>query len=378
MRRSQPLSRALAVLALAGVALTGLATAGPATTALASAQRDGLAPARPAAAATGPAWPVHDLARENARLRSSSQVISVARREGFALLTNLAGTQFQLERFAVTGGHVLPGPKFAVGRLLLADGFLWVYGEIPASRDSPFARQVLYQVSEQTLAVVRSRVLTPRHRAKFLDDVEVAPGPRHSVWVGFQRTLLRISTTSGAIIRRERVPAGVFIDDLATDPGLRHVYVGAEPSRGGATLFEYLARSGRQQPPVRGRSIRFALNGPALTGVPGGVFGVYRTGMAGQVSLLSQRDLRIQPLHNPVFAFFNSASAVYASKVLFLTQLGGRTACVSPGGVVRHSTTLAAVKDGSDLLAADPSAHLVYALGPHGLLAITPPASCWG
>jgi hypothetical protein len=143
-------------------------------------------------------------------------------------------------------------------------------------------------------------------------------------------------------------------------------------------VFEYLARSGRQQAPASGRKIQFALNGPTLTGVPGGVFGVYRTGMAGQVTLLSQRDLRIQPLHNPIFAFFNSASAVYASKVLFLAKLGGRTACISPGGAVRHTTTLAAIKDGSNLLAVDASAHLIYALGPHGLLAITPPASCWG
>jgi hypothetical protein len=356
MRGFQLLSRGLTALALAGLMLTGLT----------------------AARAVAPSWRVHDLARESATLRSSGQVISAARREGFALLPDLTSTHFQLERFAVTGGHVLRGPAFAVGRLLLAGGFLWVYGEIPAGRDSPFAKQVLYQVSEQTLAVVRSRVLDPRHRAEFLDDAEVAPGPGHSVWVGFERTLLRISTATGATIRRERIPAGVFVDALATDPGQRHLYVGAEPTRGGAMVFEFLAGSGRRQAPAGGRKIRFALNGPTLTGVPGGVFGVYRTGMAGQVTRLSQHGLRIQPLHNPVFAFFNSASAVYASKVLFLTKLDGGPACVSPGGAVRHSTTLAAIKDRSDLLAVDARAHLVYALGPHGLLAITPPASCWG
>jgi hypothetical protein len=30
------------------------------------------------------------------------------------------------------------------------------------------------------------------------------------------------------------------------------------------------------------------------------------------------------------------------------------------------------------LLAADPAAHVVYAVGQAGVIAITPPAACWG
>jgi hypothetical protein len=151
MSRLQQLPRGLAVLTLAvltlsGGTLAGLTPAGsaavrPATTAtLASVQHPGAAAVQPGTAVSAPSWRVRDLARESTRLRSSSQVISVARRDGFALLPNLTDTQFQLERFAVTGGHVLHGPKFAVRRLPLADGFLWVYGEIPAGRDSHFAK----------------------------------------------------------------------------------------------------------------------------------------------------------------------------------------------------------------------------------------------
>ena len=112
--------------------------------------------------------------------------------------------------------------------------------------------------------------------------------------------------------------------------------------------------------------------------MPGGTFGLFRTGMLGQVVKLSQQGLHNHPLHNQIFGFTMSASTVYGGGALFLTNLDGGTACISPGGAVRHTTTLGLLKDSGDLLAADPTAHLVYAVGTHSLLAITPPASCWG
>jgi hypothetical protein len=374
MRRFPSVTRGLAVLALAGLA------ASPAGTALASAQHPAHAVPRARTTAAGAAiWRVRRLAHEGTRLRTANQVVSPATRQDFALVpTGSLGQPYQLERFPVTGGHLLRGPKFAVSQITLANGFAWVYGPVFLGPHDNHVKLLLSQVNEKTLADVHDWTLVPLKKAAGLDTVAVAPGPGHTVWVGYERTLHQVDTTTGKAIRRLKVPTGFSIGSLATDPARRHLYVGTTPTESGGAVFEYLARSGRQLPPARGRLLRDSVGGVNLTAVPGGTFGLFRTGMLGQVVKLSQHGLRHQPLRNKIFGFTMFASTVYGGGALFLAKLGGGTACVSPGGAVRHSTTLAAIKDRSDLLAVDARAHLVYALGPQGLLAITPPASCWG
>jgi hypothetical protein len=364
---------------LAVLALTGLAAVAPATTALASAHQSArTAPAARTTAGAAAPWQVRHLAPESVSVRSANQVVSVARQQDFALVPQgTTGQSYRLERFALDGGHLRRGPLFPTSQITLANGFAWVYGPVFIGPNSAHVKLLLSQVNEQTLAVVRSWALVGLKRAVGLDDVAVAPGPGHSVWVGYLRTLHQVDTTTGLAIRRLKVPAGFSIGSLATDPAVRHLYVGTTPTQSGGAVFEYLARSGRQLAPGRGRLLRDSVGGVDLTAVPGGTFGTFRTGMLGQVVKLSQQGLRNQPLHNRIFGFTMFASTVYGDGALFLTQLGGRTACISPGGTVRHTTTLAAIKDGNSLLAVDASAHRVYALGPHGLLAITPPASCW-
>jgi hypothetical protein len=374
MRRFQPLTRGLAVLALAGLA------AGPASTALASAHHPGrTAPAaRTAAAVTAP-WQVRHLAHEGLNLRGADQAISVARRQDFALVpTGSTGQPYRLERFAVTGGHLLRGPKFAVSQIQLADGFAWVYGAVFLGPHSNFVKLLLSQVNEQTLAVVRSWALVPLRRAAGLETVALTPGPGHSVWVGYQRTLHKVDTATGLTTRRLKVPAGFSIGSLATDPAVRHLYVGTTPAESGGAVFEYLAGSGRQLAPARGRLLRDSVGGVELTAVPGGAFGTFRTGMLGEVVKLTQRGLRNHPLHNRIFGFSMFATTVYGGGALFLANDDGGTGCISIGGAVRHTTTISALKNSGELLTTDRRAHLVYGLGPHGLLAITPPAGCWG
>ena len=66
---------------------------------------------------------------------------------------------------------------------------------------------LLSQVSEKTLAVVRSWALVPLRRSSAsLETVAVAPGPGHTVWVGYLRTLHQVDTATGQAIRRLKVP----------------------------------------------------------------------------------------------------------------------------------------------------------------------------
>jgi hypothetical protein len=401
MRRFQSLTGGLAVLALAGLAAAPASTA-PASTALASGQHPSLAADRAAAdgatadgsTADGstadrtaartvqpvatPPWVVRNLAPEGLLLRGSAQAISQAQHRDFALApTGVTSQRYRLESFSLTGGQRLRGPVFSGSRLQLAKGYAWVYGAVFSGHNNGFVTLVLSQVSQQTLAVVRSWTLAPRHRGSGLGTVAVAPGPGHSVWVGYQRTLRHISTATGATIGRVHVPAGFSVVSLAIDPAHRHLYAGTAPLRGGGAVFEYRAGSGQPLAPVRGRLLRDSVGGVDLTAVPGGVFGLFRTGMLGEVIKLSQPGLRNQPLRGRIFGFAMFATTVYTPGALFLANEGGGAGCVSPGGAVRHTTTIGALKGSGELLAVAGANKFVYGIGRHGLIVIMPPAGCW-
>jgi hypothetical protein len=185
--------------------------------------------------------------------------------------------------------------------------------------------------------------------------------------------------TSGATLRRARVPAGFSITDVATDPRRQRLYAAAAPRLGGGAVFEYQARSGLLLASATGKPVGFAVAGSDLTAVPGGVWSSFRTGMMGLTVLLRARDLSVVPLHRPIFEWAMWATTVYGGGALWLATMGRVVACIGPqSGAVRARTTLPGLGDSAQLLTADPVRHLVYAVGQHGVVAISPPPVCWG
>jgi hypothetical protein len=380
----RPLTRGAAVLGVAGLAVVTSMTA-----ALAAGARPGPPIHLPVprdtglagqAAPAGGSWPSRTVLRESVRVRSATQVLSPARGADFALVpVNRPETVFQLRRISLASGAVQSGPRFRVSGLRLASGFLWVYGPLYSGPHSSRVRLVLHQVSPSSLRLIRSWTLLPTRRLLSVSYVSVAPGPGQTVWVGFRRTLRLVSVTSGATLRRARVPAGFSITDVATDPRRQRLYAAATPPLGGGAVFEYQACSGLLLASATGKPVDFAVAGSDLTAVPGGVWSSFRTGMMGLTVLLRARDLSAVPLHRPIFEWGMWATTIYGGGALWLATMERTVACIGPrSGAVRVRTTLPGLGDSAQLLTADPGRHLVYAVGKHGVVAISPPPSCWG
>jgi hypothetical protein len=384
----RPVTRGAAVLGVAGLAAVASVTAALAV---------GTQPVRPgppihppAHQATGPAgrrapaatpWPSRTVLRENVRVRSANQVLSLARGADFALVpVNRQETVFQLRRISLASGAVRSGPRFRVSELRLASGFLWVYGPVYSGPHGTRTRLVLHQVSPSSLRVIRSWTLLPDRRLASLSDVSVAqgPGPGRTVWVGFRRTLRLVSVTSGATLRRARVLTGYSITDVSTDPRRQRLYAAATPRQGGGAVFEYGARSGLLLASATGTPIEFAVAGADLTAVPGGVWSSFRTGMMGLTVLLRARDLSAVLLHQPIFDWTMFATTVYGGGALWLANMDAAIACIGPqSGAIRVQTTLPGLRDSGRLFTVDPGQHLVYAMGRRGVVAISAPPACW-
>src|SRR5262249_52959440 len=147
---------------------------------------------RPAPA--GAPWPTRTVLRESVKVRSAAQVLSLARGADFALVpVNRPETVFQLQKISLASGAVQSGPRCGVSGLRLASGSLWVYGPVFSGPHSSRVRLVLHQVSPSSLHVIRSWTLLPTRRLASLSNVAVAPGPGHTVWIGFRRTLRLVS-----------------------------------------------------------------------------------------------------------------------------------------------------------------------------------------
>jgi hypothetical protein len=382
----RPVTRGAAVLGVAGLAAVASVTA-----ALAAGARPG-PPIHPpvhhaagsggrVAQASAP-WRSRTVLRESLRVRFATQVISPERGADFALVpVNRPETRFQLRRISLASGAVQGGPRFGVSGLQLASGFLWVDGPVYSGPHSTRVRLVLHQVSPSSLRPIRSWTLLPTRRLASLSDVSVAPGPAlrpgPTVWVGFRRTLRLVSVTSGATLRRARVPAGFSITDVATDPRRQLLYAAATPRLGGGAVFEYGARSGLQLASATGPPVEFAVAGSALTAVPGGVWSSFRTGMMGQTVLLRGLELSAVPLHSPIFEWAMFATTVYGDS-LWLARQDGVIGCIGPQtGGVRSRATLPTLRDSGRLLTVDADRHLVYAVGKNGVVAISAPPACW-
>ena len=379
-------SAALALLALACVSGCSATTAGsPAT---------GPGTGTAAAAATGSAtgWTARTVLREPASEAFADQVADPRAGAVFVLAPgpSAAAAQgpFVVERNGIKDGSVRRGPAVrGAGLLSLAAGYLWV------SEPAPSGRRALLQLDPRTLAVIRTLRLPAAVAG--VPPAGVVPGPAGSVWAAASPALLRISPATGAVLGRVGLPAGLAVTGLAADPAGHYLYVSAArvvPGGGisGAEVLEYGAGSGGLLARTARSPVSYSVAGADLTGAPGGVWASIRTGMLGLTFLLRSPGLAAAPLPGVsssaappgggIFHHAMGAVTVYGGGALWLASGSGVVACLSPQtGQVRARTGMIPALGASDqLLAADPAAHVVYAVGRAGVVAITPPARCWG
>lgn len=362
--------------ALALAALTACAAPLAATaTATATTRSGGGRAASSVAAASSSSWRARSVAPlspqgmnfvVNPRAAVAYEMVASARGDG----------PFRLRRMAIASKRVLSGRAFPVSGLQLAGGYVWVSGPV---RHGPTATGVaFYQVNPSTLRVIRSW-----HRSGAttgVGQVPVTDGPAGTVWVGFDRTLWRLNTSTGVIVARARLRSGLAVSDAALDPARTHLYVSVAPRLGGGAMREYSARSGRLLASASGQPLKFSISGAALTAVPGRVWASYRTGMAGQTILLRQRGLHTVAFTDgrSLFDWFMTGSTTYGGGSVWIGTNNGAIACVAPStGRVRARSRLKLLIGSGELLGVSAARHEVLAFGESGILAITAPATCW-
>ena len=343
--------------------LFGKITSGLAVAALVGCAVQGSAEAS-ARAAAGGVWPAHTV------LKLASPEFLAAVDPAANAAYEMAGTEdgpFRLERVDLVTHSVKRGPSFPVAGLLPAAGYLWIYGRQIYSRDQ--ARLVLYQVSPSTLARVRSWLLAPESAA----GLTVTAGPGRSVWVGYQRTLLRLDAKSGATVATVKLPAGRNVVSASVDPSGRYLYVSAWSGSNG-WVSEYAASTGRLL-----ATAALSSAGPsALTAVPGGVWASFRTGMNGRTVLLRQRGLHEVTPSASIFIWPMDATTVYGGGRLWLAEELGAVGCIAAGtGQVVDQGRVPLLDFTPWLLAVNASAHLLYAQDGAAIISITPPRACW-
>jgi hypothetical protein len=354
----------------------GSATATGSATARTATARSGATRAASAAAAAGSSsWRARRVAPLSPQ--ATNVVVNPGADVAYEMVASARGDgPFRLRRIAVASKRVRSGPLFPVSGLQLAGGYVWVSGTVV--HGSTATGVAFYQVNPNTLRVVRSW-----HRggpATGIGRVPVTDGPARTVWVGFDRTLWRLKTSTGVIVARARLRSGLSVSDAALDPARTHLYVSVAPRLGGAAMREYSASSGRLLASASGKPLQFSISGAALTAVPGRVWASYRTGMAGQTILLRQRGLRTVRFTGgrTLFDWFMTGSTAYGGGSVWVGTDNGDIGCVAPStGRVRARSRLQPLVAGGELLGVSPARHQVLAFGQSGILAITAPASCW-
>jgi hypothetical protein len=331
----------------------------------------------PATAASSSSWQARTVAALSPG--TINVAVSPRARAAYEMVVGSATRRgpFQLRRIGLAGQPTARGSHFPVSDIRVAAGYVWVSGAVLLPGSS--FRLVLYQVDPATLRVLRSWRLTGQ-RSTGLQVVPVAQGPAGTVWIGFEQTLWRLNTRTGAVVRRARLRSGLSVSDVAVDPARKHLYVAAAPRLGGAVLREYSAGNGRLLASASGAPLRFSAAGAALTAVPHGVWASYRTGMAGQTILLRQRGLRIATLAGGrgLFNWFMLGRTGYGGGALWLAVNSGAVGCIAPAsGRVRARTRLRAMVGGGYLLGVSAARREVYALGQSAVVAITAPSRCW-
>lgn len=333
-------------------------------------------------------WPERLVARVSPR--SVAQAFDLVAGVVYTLVgrsVNGAPAPYALSCTSLRTGAVQRGPVFQasgppfVHGVAIASGYLWV--------SLTLSQPVVRQVDLRDLAVVRSLRL-PRPNPTCDLGVTVAAGPADSVWIGSYHTLLRMDTATGVIVARATLPPGVVVSDIAVDPARRHLYVSvASVVRGGCernAVFEYAARTGQRLAAATRGPVTYSVAGSWLTAVPGGVWASFRTGMLGLTIHLRQRDLAmVAPpsartlLRAPhsLFHWAMSATTFYGGGALWMSTLEF-VACLDPrAGRTRAIERIPPSGGTPQLLAADRSSRQLFALGPDGLVQVTPPHRCW-
>ena len=289
---------------------------------------------------------------------------------------------YRLVRTNLTNGTSTRGPLFKLPTVAVVAGRLWITG-------SEHGLPLAVEVDPLSLRTIRTIHFTQGYGAFPL--VEVAPGPSGSVWLGADRTLIRVAAASGQTLARTSVPTGFVIAGVVTDPDRAHLYVSlARKVHGGlagGALVEDNAASGAQLARASSPLLSESVAGSGLTAVPGGVWASFRTGMLGLTLHLRQRDLaQIAPPGpkvastpaNGLFHWPMSASTLYAAGSLWLTNESGVLACLDPVTGRVQARERISPQEVLDLLAVDPAGHHLIALNnATTLIEITPPASCW-
>lgn len=343
------------------------------------------APAQPGGQA---GWTERVLLPEHGSEAIAQQVADPLTGELFALVQagQASSGTWRLRSTDLRTGQVRQGPAFDVSNLVLAGGYLWVYGTAGRA-----ALPVISQVMPATLTLVRSFDLAAGAAPQGRPGPAVAAGPAGSVWLGADRTLLRVGLSAGQTLARATLPAGLAVDSLSADTEHGILYAGAtrlvhgEPEGGGA-IFEYSARTGAQLAADAGGLVRYSVAGPALTAVPGGVWVSFRTGMLGITYHLGSAGLRMIAPPGPgvalsppgIFHWPMNAATAYGGGTLWLTNDRGVLACLDPqAGTVLASERLSQSRLLSQFAGVDQAAHVILALGERGLVQITPPSRCW-
>ncbi len=337
---------------------------------------------------TSALWTERIAERGNPAGPVSDRAVDPATGAAYALVSRTRTPErgpYVLECTELGTGSVRKGPRFPVGYLSVAAGYLWVYG--PASARS---QPRVSQVDLGNLHLIRT-IHLPTAPAPGHSSVVVAAGPAGSVWIGSSRALLRMDATTGAALARVTLPAGLTVSDISVDPGGGHLYVSlahlVNGGLGGNEVFEYDARSGRRLAVADSGLITDSVAGAALTAVPGGVWASFRTGMLGVTIHLRQSDLAMIAPPGPgialapasgIFHWPMYATTVYGGGALWLATQTGIVACLNPRtGTVVAREQVPPARLIYQLLAADPVTRQVFAVDSRGLVRISPPGRCW-
>ena len=320
------------------------------------------------AAAAHAAWPQHVLFAE--RIPSSQAVLGSSLFMLVSRTTSPERGPYRLASVDLTTTSTTDGQMFSLPDVATAAGRVWLSGIVarrPRLDDvDPVSRRVVH-----SLRLPAGVAAYPR--------VAVVAGPAGSVWIGSNRTLLRLDVTAWRVLAKASVPPGLVATDLATDPQRRHLYVSfANVVRGGiagAAAIEYDASSGAEIVRAAKKTLADSAAGASLTAVRGGVWASFRTGSLGLTIRLRQRDLSLAP---PRFSWPMSASTLADGGSLWTANETGAVACVDPttGRVGARETV--GPGNGLQLLAVDAARRRVLALGSSlAVVALTPPATCW-
>ncbi|HTX27092.1 MAG TPA: hypothetical protein VME19_08760 [Streptosporangiaceae bacterium] len=352
---------------------------------------------------TPPPWPEHGMVLAEGNdppLAFGSQVLDPAAGVLYALVpTSVASPSARdvLEAIDLRTGRVRRGASYRADGLALASGLLWV-----SVYSGPGGHPELAEASPATLATIRSVPLPGSPGLAW----SVAAGPPGSVWAGAGRTLLRVSASTGIVLARAVLPAGLQLTAVAAGPGGASLYAAALrlPPRYGAVVLEYSAGAGRLVAQSGAGTLRWSVGGASLTAVPGGVWTWFRTGMMGQSGLLRARSLSVAGGFPTTFSTADSpatgigtvydwamgSDSAYGGGTLWVATSPGLLACVNPDtGRVRAQETLTPGQAlGVYAMAADRAAGRLVAVistvsNTTGattvtLETITPPRDCWG